>query len=75
MIIDRDSDPKDTIFYVAASALEILKAQELDVETLYEVLKKEYNSSLDYNIYLLSLDFLFLLNKICISEEGFLNCL
>lgn len=75
MIIDRDSDPKDTIFYIAASALEVIQTRNLNVENLYETLKEEYNSSLEYNIYLLALDFLFLIDKILISEEGFLKCL
>ncbi|MFD3261398.1 ABC-three component system middle component 6 [Paenibacillus lentus] len=74
MIIDRDSNPKDTIYYTSACILEIVSLDKHNVEGLYETLKKRYNDSLDYTIYLLSLDFLFLIDKISISKEGFLKC-
>ncbi|MGZ9697640.1 ABC-three component system middle component 6 [Bacillus safensis] len=74
MIIDRDSNPKDTVYYISACILEIISLNKHNVEDLYETLKKRYNDSLEYTIYLLSLDFLFLIDKISISKEGFLNC-
>ncbi|WP_396266330.1 ABC-three component system middle component 6 [Halobacillus amylolyticus] len=75
MIIDRDSNPKDTVYYISACILEISNVQNYNVEGLYEELKEQYNDSLEYTIYLLSLDFLFLIEKISISKEGFLECL
>jgi len=75
MIIDRDSKPKDTIYYIAACIIEVISSNQYNVEDLYEILKEQYNGTLDYTIYLLSLDFLFLIDKISISKEGFLECL
>lgn len=75
MIIDKDSNPKDTIYYIAACTIEVVSTNKYNVEDLYEILKERYNDSLDYTIYLLSLDFLFLIDKISISKEGFLECL
>lgn len=74
MIIDKDSSPKDTIYYTSACILEIIAYKEYNVDDLYETLKGRYNDSLEYTIYLLSLDFLFLINKITISKEGLLQC-
>lgn len=74
MIIDRDSNPKDTVYYISACILEVIPSKKHNVEDLYETIKEQYNDSLDYTIYLLSLDFLFLIDKISISEEGLLQC-
>lgn len=75
IIIDRDSNPKDTVYYISACILEVLYSKKYNVEDLYETLKERYNDSLEYTIYLLSLDFLFLIDKVSISEEGLLQCL
>lgn len=75
VIIDRDSNPKDTIYYIAACAIEVISSNNCSVEGLYEILKMKYNNALEYAVYLLSLNFLFLIDKISISKEGFLKCL
>lgn len=75
IIIDRDSNPKDTVYYISSCILEVISSKKYNVEDLYETLKERYNDSLDYTIYLLSLDFLFLIDKISISEEGLIQCL
>nr|WP_157822567.1 ABC-three component system middle component 6 [Staphylococcus shinii] len=75
MIIDKDSNPKDTIYYISACALKIICLNKYDLESLFELLKSKYNELLDYTTYLLSLNFLFLLNKIKINHEGVLECL
>ena len=75
MIIDRDSKPRDTVYYTAACIMEVISSNNYSVEDLYETLKVQYNESLDYSIYLLSLNFLFLIEKILISREGYLKCL
>lgn len=74
MIIDRDSKPKDTVYYTAACILEIGYSNEYNVEVLYDILRNKHNESLEYNIYLLSLNFLFLIDKISISKKGVLQC-
>lgn len=75
MIIDRDSNPKDTVYYIAACVIEIISSNKYNVDDLYRNLKEQYNDLLEYTIYLLSLNFLFLINKISISKEGFIKCL
>ena len=75
MIIDRDSNPKDTVYYIAACTMEIisLNKYKYNVDEVFNILKARYNDSLEYTVYLLSLNFLFLINKISIGKEDLLN--
>lgn len=75
MIIDRDSNPKDTVYYIAACTMEIISSNKYNVDDVFQILKERYNYSLEYTVYLLSLNFLFLINKISIGKEGFIKCL
>lgn len=51
MIIDKDSNPKDTIYYISACALKIICLNKYDLESLFELLKSKYNELLDYTTY------------------------
>lgn len=75
MIIDRDSRPKDTIYYVSGCILSALQTKEIEVDILFELIRDQYNALLDYYIFLLALNFLYLIEKIEISEEGMLRCI
>ncbi len=75
MIIDRDSRPKDTIYYISGCILSLLKGKDADVDSLFELIRDKYNNLLDYYIFLLALDFLYLTEKIEISEKGVLRCI
>lgn len=75
MIIDRDSNPKDTVYYTAGCILEVLKNEESAVDKLFQILQQRFNESLDYTTYLLALDFLYLIQKIDITERGLLICI
>lgn len=69
MIIDKDSKPQDTVYYVAACAAYVLTENKENVETLYRKVKEKYNQHLDYDIFLLSLNFLFLIKKIKFNNK------
>lgn len=75
MIIDRDSEPKDTIYYASGCILLSLGKNNADLDSLFQDVTENYHSSMDYTIFLLALDFLFLLNKIVISKKGVLKCI
>jgi hypothetical protein len=75
MIIDRDSRPKDTIYYISGCILSILQTEETEVDSLFELTREQYNNLLDYYIFLLALNFLYLTEKIEISEKGMLRCI
>lgn len=74
MLIDRDSKPKDTIYYISGCILSSLKSKNNEVDKLFEEIQKKYNVSLEYNLFLLALNFLFLINKVEISKKGVLSC-
>lgn len=75
MIIDRDSEPKNTIYYAAGCIFLILREKDLDMDDLFEEITNDYHKNMDYTIFLCGLDFLFILNKITISKKGVLSCL
>lgn len=75
LIIERDSKSKDTIYYLSGCILSILKKDHFSVEALFEEIHKEFNDSIDFTKFLLSLDFLYLLNKIEVSERGLIRCI
>ncbi|ARF68059.1 hypothetical protein B7C51_09790 [Paenibacillus larvae subsp. pulvifaciens] len=75
MIIDKDSRPKDTVYYISGCILATLRSKSAEVDSLFELIRNKYNDSLEYSIFLLALDFLFLINKIEISEKGVLKCI
>lgn len=75
MIINRDAKPKETIYYTSACILKILNEHKRDVETLFTTTKKEIGIEVNYTTFLLSLNFLFLINKIDFDKEELLTCI
>lgn len=75
MIINKDVKPNSTIFYLAAILNKILKNNPLNTTELYNRLSAEVNFHVDYQVFILSVNFLFLINKIIISEKGDISCI
>lgn len=75
LIIERDLKPKDTIYYLSGFILSILKEGNLNIDDLLEEIHKEYNESIDFTKLLLSLDVLYLLNKVEVSQRGVIRCI
>lgn len=75
MIIDRDSEPKDTVYYASGCILLSLSKKDADLDSLFQAVTKNYHSDMDYTIFLVALDFLFLLDKVTISKKGVLKCI
>lgn len=69
ILINLDAKPSDSIYYISACILEEL-GNTGNVGKLFDVIQSTYNTTLMYHDYLLSLNFLFLLNKIEIDEGG-----
>ncbi|MFZ4854509.1 ABC-three component system middle component 6 [Enterococcus entomosocium] len=69
ILINLDAKPNDSIYYISACVLE--EAQNTtNVDKLFSNVQSIYNKSLTYHDYMLSLNFLFLLDKISINERG-----
>lgn len=75
MIINKDVKPSQTIFYLAAILNKILKNNPLNTTDLYDVLHVELGYQTDYQLFMLSINFLFLINKINIDGKGVINCI
>ena len=70
MIVDRDTDPNETILYISACISRILKVTSFQTEDLYNKLLSEFGLHITYNSFLLALNFLFLLGKVQVGKSG-----
>lgn len=73
VIIDFDSKPNNTIFYYSGCIIYIMKNEGYlvnDLEGIFENVKKRFNSKITRDKFLLTLNYLFLIDKIVLSEDG-----
>ncbi|UKS53964.1 ABC-three component system middle component 6 [Mycoplasma feriruminatoris] len=69
MLIPDNVQPKLTVYYNASLVLKVLYEQNnLDMVDLYANIKKIDN--IPFNLFLLSLDWLYLTDKIDINDQG-----
>lgn len=74
MIINKDVHPNKTIFYLAAILNKILKNETLNTTELYQEICKVVDYTVDYQVFVLSINFLYLINRIRINEKGEIIC-
>lgn len=74
MIINREREPKYSLYYIGAKILEILKTYgDLTIEEIYNKIKKSYDDlSIDYIYY--ALDWLYILSLIKIEQNKVIIC-
>lgn len=70
LLLDKNAEPKKTVFYLSAIAHGLLSKRIVNIEDLYIELQKEIEDELNYDLFILVLDFLFLLDKIRVNDEG-----
>lgn len=71
MLINKDGKPIDSIYFISCCILEELgKEENISIEELYILVVNKYNEELKYMDYSLSLNFLFLIDKIELYKEG-----
>jgi hypothetical protein len=68
MLIDKDSKPKDTILYLSSQLLSKIKTRERIKLAFIEELYDEIDEKQPYFKYNLSLNFLYLIEKVKIEE-------
>ncbi|AJM72050.1 ABC-three component system middle component 6 [Mycoplasma yeatsii] len=74
MLLPDNINPKLCIYYNASIILEILeKNEKSDIVFLYENVSKQ--NGMSFPIFLLSLDWLYLIDAININEKGVVLCL
>ncbi len=71
IIINKDAKPRDTVYYISCCAFGALKRHgSVDLKRLYEIVKNSYDLiDLNYTSFQLSVNFLFLVNKIELDRE------
>ncbi|MBL1228279.1 hypothetical protein IW492_03405 [Enterococcus sp. BWB1-3] len=74
MLISKDSDPTESLFYISGCLLTLCKSQldNISPEDLYDTMLTNYKLDVPFSQYCLALDFLYLIGKIQI-EGGVLN--
>ncbi|WP_225304554.1 ABC-three component system middle component 6 [Streptococcus pneumoniae] len=70
LLLDKNAEPKKTIFYLSAIVHGLILKRIVNIENLYIELQKEIEDELNYDFFILALDFLFLLDKIRVNNEG-----
>ena len=70
MLISKDSDPTESLFYIAGCILTVCKSKNDAYlpEDLYNAILSKYRLDISFAQYCLALDFLFLVDKI--QNEG-----
>ncbi len=68
MIINYDSNPKNSVFYTASCLYSFITNQSNDFDAAYNYFVTNVNKN--QSLFYYSLDYLFLLNKINKIEEG-----
>ena len=70
MIINYQRNPRYSLFYVGAKILEFLKQTGYKfIDDIYQELRKLYNDKISIEYFYLSLDWLFLIDKVKIENE------
>lgn len=70
LLLDKNAEPKKTIFYLSVIVYNLILKGIVNIESLYIELQKVIKDEINYNFFILALDFLFLLDKIKINNEG-----
>lgn len=70
LLVNEDTKPEATVYYTACCVLEVLKDRvQLPLDDLYTEVAHRYNKALDYSTLVLSVDFLFLIDKVKTNRE------
>lgn len=69
ILYSKNQDPINSVLYISGCILTKLKEyEEVEISSLYNLLKHEYNKDLTYNKFILSLNLLFLCEKLILKE-------
>jgi hypothetical protein len=70
LLLDKNAEPHKTIFYLSAMIYGIVLKGNYDIDSIYQELRIELKDALNYDFFILALDFLFLLDKIVVNNRG-----
>jgi len=71
LFLDRNTTPENTIYYLSGMVDALVKQNNgIDIIGLYQKLLKERRNSVNFDFFMLALDFLFLVERIKIDSKG-----
>lgn len=70
LLLDKTVEPHNTVFYLSLLTYELIRNGVFEPIQLYDKVQYEIKEKLNYDFFILALDFLFLLNKININKKG-----
>lgn len=73
LLLDRNSAPTRTVYYISAICYRAIRESgSIAPVDLFDILKssREEYRNLGYDFFVLALDFLFILNRVIIDDEG-----
>ncbi|RRF98422.1 MAG: hypothetical protein DUD39_09680 [Coriobacteriaceae bacterium] len=75
LLLDRNNEPTSTVYYLAAESYDYLKQSDgADALTVYRHLDDgRAGKKLNYDFYLMAIDFLYLIDKLSVDERGGLH--
>lgn len=75
LLLDRNNEPTSTVYYLAACIYNYVeKFEGIDSSNLYEAITSDLvKRKVNYDFFLMALDFLYLLNRITVDEKGGLH--
>lgn len=70
MLVDKDTTPEQTIFYIACCILEVLKHKSYnDIDELRSDMTDRFQFEPNYSNFISSLNFLYLIDRIVIKNK------
>ncbi|AEB06452.1 hypothetical protein Corgl_0332 [Coriobacterium glomerans PW2] len=75
LLLDRNNEPRCTVFYLAAAAHGVLKTNlGIDTLPLHEQIEHDVvGKSVSHEFFRMALDFLYLLDRVSVDERGGLH--
>jgi hypothetical protein len=70
LLLDKNAEPNKTIFYLSAIVYGLVLRGVTKIENIYLELQNEIEDNLNYEFFVLALDFLFLLDRIRVNSKG-----
>lgn len=70
LLLDKNAEPNKTIFYLSAIVYGLILKGMSKIENIYKELQSEIEDGINYEFFVLALDFLFLLDKIRVNSKG-----
>lgn len=70
ILLDKNAAPNKTVVYLSAMIFGMICGGTNNINSIYHKMEYRLNGPLNYDLFILALDFLFLLDKISINKKG-----